>query len=116
MDQRGSEVERRKIAAQLAKDIRLANLLAKQNGDARRKRFLYKLKHKKVSLLISDFSEHCRLIAVEITGTGTLLLIGLPGGYGVHVPYEKLTEAAREAIRSILGARLNTNPPVPLAA
>ena len=116
MDHRGSAVERRKIASQLAKDIRLANFLAKQNDDPRRKRSLYNLKHKKISLLVSDFSEHCRLISVEITGTRTLLLIGLPGGYGVHAPYEKLTEAAREAIRSILTARLNTNPPVPLAA
>jgi hypothetical protein len=117
MDYIGSEVERKKIAVSLTKDIRLANLLAKHADSPRRRRNLYGLKHRKLSLGVTHFAEFFKIVSVEFSAGSLLVLIQLADQKSnAHCPWDGLTPAAQAQIRSMLTARLNTNPGLPVAA
>lgn len=110
MDYIGSQEERRKIASWLTEEIRLFNFLAKRTDNPSERRNFYRLKHRRLSWAITHFAEYFKLLSVEFNSSGTLLvLIQLADGRsGAHCPWEYLSEAAREDIRSLLSARLTT--------
>jgi hypothetical protein len=94
--------------------------LAKANDNPRRRRKLYELKHKRLSRAISHFSDEFNLIQLEMNMSGTMLvLIRLADGHHAHAPWNTLTEAARDQIRSAVAYRLAvpmSAPLLPLAA
>ncbi len=117
MDSKGSEVERKMIALSLTKDIRLSNLLAKHAQNARRSRNLYALKHRKISRAITHFSEFFKVVSVEFTEGTLLVLVELADRKSnAHCPWNGLTPAAQNQIRSMLAERLNPNTHLAVAA
>jgi len=101
--------------------FRLFNRLGENSDNPRRRRNLYRLKHKKLSLGIARFADFFQLISVEINGTGTLLvLIRLADGKERRaLSVDDLTADAQERVRTVLAARLTTtkpSSPLPLAA
>jgi len=117
MDSKGSEVERKKIALSLTKDIRLSNLLAKHAESQRRRRNLYGLKHRKISLGITHFSEFFKIVSVEFSEGTLLVLVELADRKSnAHCPWNGLTPAAQDQIRSMLAERLNPDTHLAVAA
>lgn len=110
MNKMGSKEERKKIALNITRDIRVASFLGKHALNARSRATAYRTKAHKISVALLHFGEFFTVEQVERNSRfGAIALVRLADGTGAHVPLSFLSSSARLRLRQLLLALLDAS-------